>query len=59
MYIVIFIDAIGDDMNSKNLDSGGKKGVNASSCTSRFTCTPCLFIWGTVLIVMIVQYFVR
>lgn len=31
---------------------------NGASCQSRLSCSPCLFIWGGVLLVAIIRYFV-
>jgi hypothetical protein len=46
-------------MDTKNLRCCNEKGTNTSACSNRFTCSPCLLIWGTVLVVMIGQYFIR
>jgi hypothetical protein len=46
-------------MNTKNVECCSEKGTDASACRSRLTCSPCLFIWGAVLVIMIVQYFLR
>jgi hypothetical protein len=46
-------------MDTKNKGCCNEKGTTVATCSSRFTCSPCLVIWGTVLFVMIVEYFMR
>ena len=45
-----------------NIEVGRDAGGNErrlSACSSRFKCSPCLYIWGTVLVVMLGQFLIR
>lgn len=46
-------------MNNKNANCCNKENIKAPSCRSKASCTPCLIIWGIVLLVVIAQYFIR
>ncbi len=46
-------------MDSKKAECCGANREKACACTNRFTCSPCLVLWGAALLVILFQYFSR
>lgn len=46
-------------MEAKNMGCCDTKGADKGACSNKSRCSPCLLVWGTLLLVMILSYFIR
>lgn len=46
-------------METKEIGCCNTKGSDKGNCGSKIKCSPCLFVWGVFLLVIILSYFIR